>query len=40
VADLVLIEAGQAFACLERFLDGPAAPGDPDHVAQRHRFGL
>ena len=33
-ADLVLVESGQAFGGLERFLDAPALTGDGDQGAQ------
>jgi hypothetical protein len=36
-ADLMLVQADQAFGGLEAFLDGPAASGDPDQGGQRDR---
>src|SRR5829696_3587784 len=36
-ANLMLVQADQALAGLEAFLDGPAAPGDPDQRGQRAR---
>jgi hypothetical protein len=35
--DLVLVEADEAFGCLEGFLDPPALSGHGDQGAQRHR---
>src|SRR6185369_8399215 len=34
-SDLVLVESGEFFPGLERFLDGPAPPGDSDERGQR-----
>jgi len=38
-ADLMLVQADQAFAGLEALLDGPAPPGYPDQGGQRDRVG-
>ncbi|MDQ1065214.1 hypothetical protein [Streptomyces canus] len=37
--DLVLVQAGQAFAGLERLLDRPSAPSDPHQGGQRNGGG-
>ena len=37
--DLVLVQAGQAFAGLEALLDPPALAGDLDQGGERHRAG-
>jgi hypothetical protein len=34
---LLLVQADQALARLEAFLDGPAPPGDPNQGGQRDR---
>lgn len=39
-ADLMLVQADQALAGLEAFLDGPAASSDPDQGGQRDRSGV
>jgi hypothetical protein len=39
-ADLMLIEAGEAFGGLEGFLDAPALSRDDDQGPQRHRVGV
>jgi hypothetical protein len=38
-AELVLVQAAQAFAGLEALLHRPPGPGDPDQDRQRHRAG-
>jgi len=39
-ADLVLVQADQAFGGLEALLDGPAPPGDPNQGASGTGWGM